>query len=288
MRPQERALFFFSEFLQKLGLAPDEVRLLRHDARGEAAWRRGGATAFGCFASFQKRRPSPFLGVTLACHFLPGPTLPNGNASALFLGITRILDQWRWDETRLPVLQDEDVLKTEEGREDIDAFDLVWLEEGADYCERLLVQWGTPASTRAWSQWANRGEKQIVELRLSPQEDPFPGFANLNARIRDLPRWPIAWVTALEAVRGVYLLVADTGEQYVGSAAGLDGFMGRWRQYAANGHGGNVLLRARGHEDYAVSILEVASPDMSQSDIIARESFWKLKLGARAHGLNAN
>lgn len=57
--------------------------------------------------------------------------------------------------------------------------------------------------------------------------------------------------------------------------------MGRWRAYMANGHGGNLLLRQRGHQDYTVSILEVASPDMSRDDILAREGFWKDKLGAR-------
>jgi hypothetical protein len=55
-----------------------------------------------------------------------------------------------------------------------------------------------------------------------------------------------------------------------------------------NGHGGNVLLRRNGQRDYTVSILEVASPDMAQHDILDREAFWKNKLGARAHGLNAN
>jgi hypothetical protein len=37
-----------------------------------------------------------------------------------------------------------------------------------------------------------------------------------------------------------------------------------------------------------VTILEIASPDMSPRDILLREAFWKAKLGARAHGLNAN
>jgi hypothetical protein len=58
--------------------------------------------------------------------------------------------------------------------------------------------------------------------------------------------------------------------------------------YAANGHGGNVMLRERRHRDYTVSILEVASPDMSREDILAREVHWKGKLGSRAHGLNIN
>ncbi|SDL62959.1 hypothetical protein SAMN04488026_10993 [Aliiruegeria lutimaris] len=64
--------------------------------------------------------------------------------------------------------------------------------------------------------------------------------------------------------------------------------MGRWSSYAANGHGGNRLLMERPRVNYAVSILEVASPDMSASDIIHREAAWKTKLGSRSHGLNAN
>ena len=64
--------------------------------------------------------------------------------------------------------------------------------------------------------------------------------------------------------------------------------MGRWRAYAMNGHGGNQLLLNRERSNFSVSILEVASPDMSARDIIERESAWKNKLGSRSHGLNAN
>ena len=64
--------------------------------------------------------------------------------------------------------------------------------------------------------------------------------------------------------------------------------MARWDEYAANGHGGNQLLQRRGQANYAVSILEVASSEMSPDEIIGRESVWKDKLGSRAHGLNAN
>ena len=67
-----------------------------------------------------------------------------------------------------------------------------------------------------------------------------------------------------------------------------DGFLGRWANYAAKGHGGNVLLRRCGYRDYLVSILEIASTDMGLGDILAREQHWKTKLGARVHGLNLN
>lgn len=119
---------------------------------------------------------------------------------------------------------------------------------------------------------------------------PFPGFGGLRERVGSLAGLPQSWRAALESVRGVYLLVTDGGQQYVGSAYGADGFLGRWRHYAANRHGGNreLMKLDTALRDYQVSILEVASPEMSAADIIAREGAWKEKLGARAHGLNAN
>ncbi len=279
-------MFEFTEFLMKNDLDPAGVRLLRHDARGVAAWRRGGAHAFGCFASFQRRTPPPYGGVEVACHFLPDANLPDGTLTALYIGTTRIVDSWAWDGERLPLIHDAEIIEGERGRENVDAFDLEWLEQGNEYSERLLINWGQGG--RAWSQWADRRPKSILEIRLQAQEPPFPGFSGFISRISDIPRFPQAWTGSLEGVRGVYLLITDDGEQYVGSAAGIDGFMGRWRQYLANGHGGNVLLREAGHQDYTMSILEVASPDMSLGDILMREASWKIKLGVRAHGLNGN
>lgn len=279
-------MFEFNEFLAKTGIDPERVRLLRHDVNGLAAWRRGGHQTFGCFASFQKRTTAPYGGADLACHFLPAPNFADGSMTALFIGVTRILDRWEWDGNRLPRLRDDAIITQETNFENVDAFDLEWLPDGADFAERIVINWGRGA--RAWSQWAHRNVKPILELRLQRQEPPFPGFAAFIARIGEIPTFPQSWVGALENVRGVYLLVTDSGEQYVGSATGADGFIGRWRQYLGNGHGGNVLLRAAGHRDYTVTILDLASPDMALEDILAREAFWKAKLGARAHGLNAN
>lgn len=281
-------VFCFHEFLEKVGFEPEKMRLLRHDSRGLAAWRTGGSTTLGCFASFQRKNPAPYAGVQIACHFLPGPVLRDGDVTALFVGTTRILDQWSWDGLRLPRLQDPAVIEGERNKADLDAFDLEWVDAGRDFSERLLIRWGAPASARAWSQWADRNPKEIVEIRLDPREPPFPGFSAFISRIRELNILPVSWQSALGSVRGIYLLVSDDGEQYVGSASGSDGFMGRWRNYMANGHGSNLLLQRRGHHDYTVSILQIASPDMSHEDILAREAFWKDKLGARAHGLNAN
>lgn len=280
-------MFEFNDVLTRANLNPARIRLLRHDAQGEAAWRRGGFEAFGCYASFQTQANSPYRGeMDLACHFLPSAALANGVQTALFVGATRILDRWPWDEQRLPRIQDEAIINSERGQAEVEAFDLEWVDFARQYSERILINWG--AGVRSWSQWSGRHRKDILELRLHAQEPRFPGFSAFQSRISQLPLFPLPWVGALTSVRGVYLLVSDNGEQYVGSAFGVDGFLGRWRTYQGNGHGGNILLRARGHQDYAVSILEIASPDMAHTDVLAREAFWKDKLGIRAHGLNAN
>lgn len=163
-----------------------------------------------------------------------------------------------------------------------------WCRACSTYAERILIAWGP--GTRSWSQWADRRHKPILELHLDAREAPFPGFGGFRERISSLSGLPQSWRAALENVRGVYLLVTEQGQQYVGSAYGADGFFGRWRQYAANGHGGNRELMDLDldQRDYQVSILEVASPEMSAADIIAKEDAWKEKLGARAHGLNVN
>lgn len=145
-------MFYFHEFLARLDLDPEETRLLRHDHRGLAAWGRGGFEKFGCFASFQRRNPSPYSGAQLACHFIPGPTLADGDTTGLFIGITRINDRWNWDGGRMPAMQDPEIIESERDRRDVDAFDLEWLESSLAHSERILVRWGPPAAARAWSQ----------------------------------------------------------------------------------------------------------------------------------------
>jgi hypothetical protein len=80
-----------------------------------------------------------------------------------------------------------------------------------------------------------------------------------------------------------------TGAQYVGSATGSDGFLGRWRGYS-DGHGGNVALRELGHgaEEFDVRILETVGSAATVQDVYDLESLWKEKSGSRVQGLNRN
>jgi hypothetical protein len=282
--------FFFNDLLLKLNLDPGVIRLVRHDSRGLQIWQQHQREGFGCFASFQnKGRSSPYLGVSLVCHFVPGRVSSDGYQTAMFIGFTQILDSWEFDGLRLPRLQHASVIDGElENIGNVQAFDLEWLEVGEHFAERLWIKWGTPSSTRSWSQWADRNQKEIIELRQIAHEPPFPGFGDFSIELESLSSIPHSWQIALRSVKGVYLLVAPDGQQYVGSASGEDGFFGRWLSYAANGHGGNKKMRMANHSNYRVSILEVSSSQHSDNDIIHREMLWKNKLGSRVFGLNAN
>ncbi|MEQ9110186.1 MAG: hypothetical protein RIF37_02780 [Rhodospirillaceae bacterium] len=84
----------------------------------------------------------------------------------------------------------------------------------------------------AWHQWLEKS-KPIIELRAVPYEIAFPGFADFSATVEELSLLPLSWQNSLSSAQGVYLLVCpNTGEQYVGSATGTGGFMGRWNAYA--------------------------------------------------------
>jgi hypothetical protein len=129
-----------------------------------------------------------------------------------------------------------------------------------------------------------------VEIRRTVEDPPFPGFAQFIWQLHEVGSLPTAWTEALRSSRGVYLLVdRETGAQYVGSATGADGFIGRWRMYV-NGHGGNVALRELAHpaERYQVCVLETAGSAATSDEVFALESRWKGKLGSRVTGLNRN
>lgn len=133
------------------------------------------------------------------------------------------------------------------------------------------------------------------------QGEVFPGVDRIHHGFRDmevvfehgLPDWK----SALSAAKGVYLIVdEETGLQYVGSAAGEDGFWGRWSQYMLTLHGGNKMLAALVRKEgadalkgrFRYSILEVTGSALTMEQVVDRESSWKEKLGSRAFGLNAN
>ena len=273
--------FTIDELLERRGVSGRHTRLVRHDKRGLIEWKRS-VEHFDHWVSYQRNdNRSPYNHARTAIQFVP-----ESSNHAVFVGAHDIGDSWAPSDnsTRRPSLFHEggDYV----GKDSHRVYDLDRRSGLEDLVGRVVIDWGS--STRSWSQWMGKG-KPIVEIRASAAEEQFPGFSRIVLRVEDVPLIPSAWQGALASVGGIYLLVCNaTGEQYVGSAFGDGGFLGRWTSYASNGHGGNKLLISRRSTDYSVSILEIASPDMAMADIIRRETAWKRKLGSRAHGLNAN
>jgi hypothetical protein len=157
----------------------------------------------------------------------------------------------------------------------------------ADFGGRLLIDWGI--GFRSWIQRADRQEKPIVELRKEFKEPIFPGFSSFMCLLSAVDTLPQSWLVALASTRGIYLLTCPrTKEQYVGSATGAMGFVGRWRDYALSGHGGNIALKGRDASDYQISILETVGSSATEAEVSGLETRWKNKLQSREMGLNRN
>ena len=143
--------------------------------------------------------------------------------------------------------------------------------------------------TRKSTERADLQNKVISELHPDEAEQPFPGLMELVMPLSSLMASPPSWIASLSEARGVYLLACPrTGELYIGSATGSEGFWQRWTIYGANGHGGNVALIGRDPSDWIVSILQVAGSADTSDDILAMEGLWKRKLQSQTFGLNRN
>ena len=140
---------------------------------------------------------------------------------------------------------------------------------------------------------------QIFEYKYTGEI--FPGFDKINHHFYDLENifkmGKSDWKTALENVKGVYLLTdKETGKYYIGSAYGDAGIWSRWEQYINTYHGWNnqmvSLVNKKGKkyikDNFKFSILEIHGMYVSDEQIIERESYWKDKLMTRIHGYNSN
>lgn len=164
---------------------------------------------------------------------------------------------------------------------------------------RLVIDWGKAALS--WHQWLDGKEKKIIEILPMGYVNEFPGYLNFVLSYKELkkiienPDANSKWHQMLSAVAGVYLIIdSQTGKQYIGSAYGKEGILGRWKTYAKCGGGENKQLELLlvDDPDYAenfrFSILQTVSASLTKTEVINVENLYKVKLGSRAFGLNSN
>ena len=276
--------FRFNMLLEEAGIAPSDVRLLRHQPKVGSkslldVWRTN-RPLFESFQSEQDATKRAHLDARYWACFVG-----TWDGRTVFTGIYGI---------GAPTLMSEDIVSpisnNLEAAGTVHRYPCERLDCLAAYEGKLYVDWGGGASgKRAWIQRANTQNKVVSELHLASTEMPFPGLMELTQPLSTLSDVPSSWILQLSPAKGVYLLTCpDDGSQYVGSATGNGGFWSRWSEYRRNGHGGNVALKERGPRDYIVSVLQVAGSKDTDDDILASEARWKKKLQARMFGLSRN
>ena len=176
-------------------------------------------------------------------------------------------------------------------------FDLTPVDDLAEYEGRLVIDWG--GGTRAWHQKGTT-EKPIISIQAD-RKKVFSGFENLILsydelkEIIDNPTIYDAWHTALSSVNAVYLIVdKETGKQYVGSAYGQGGLLGRWSCYVHSLHGNNKMIKdlicayPNRYQHFQFSILQILPKTATDEEVIQAESLYKKKLLSKRFGLNDN
>lgn len=183
------------------------------------------------------------------------------------------------------------------------AFDGVELDEYKKYFGRVIVKYHNKSKSMC-RYFTTICDELIVNQILPYSFDgyDFPGYDNVRLSYEQLSliisQHKRDWVSALENQKAVYLITDNkTGKLYVGSATSANGMLlQRWSEYAANGHGGNILLKKLVDEqgfdyiknNFQYSILENYNAKVDASIIFKRESWWKETLQSRNFGYNAN
>ena len=276
------------EILRMRGLDTEaQIKLVRHqDDRYDLA----DLHSKGLIEVYQSYQQKPIFH---NCEYIVS-FLGSDYGQASFVGVYRVNGHRPASEVPLPA---DSPFKRYEGSEK-HYYDLEGVPGFEDLRDRVVIDWG--GSPLAWHQWL--AQKQILEILPAGYVTPFPGYLEVNLpydQLVKIMRNKSAnrdWHLLLAAVAGVYLILdMETGLQYVGSAYGDTGILGRWKVYAKQPHGGNVKLRAllqdRG-PDYArnfrFSILHTLPRSSTKEHVIAWESKFKQKLGCKAFGLNSN
>lgn len=188
-------------------------------------------------------------------------------------------------------------------------YDLELLDRYSEFIKRLIIKLEQPVGRDLYLRnYANLQESKlnpsIYELAPDTKLGTFPGYQNIRLKHHELQRIIAndepSWRDALSSVKGVYVITdLSDGRLYVGSASGeANGLWQRWSGYAhlKNLTGGNAELDhirvslgdAHIVGNFQYSILEIFDPKTKAETILQRESFWKLALDSRGHGMNRN
>lgn len=280
------AILYFSDVLKKAGLDPAKVKLIRH-----ALTDKGFKSCYdkNMVLEYTRQQKSGFSkNYDYWCVFISG----KGTLAKLFACYkvgNSVPDT--------PDVMPKDFPHPEWFQGENAYYDLEHVDLLKDFEGRLTIDWGN--SARMWHQKGTT-EKPIVAIQAD-EKKVFSGFENLILTYDELkeivenPTIYEAWHTALSSVNAIYLIVdQETGKQYVGSAYGKDGLLGRWSCYVNSLHGNNKLMKElicaypERYHHFQFSILQILPKTVTDDEVIQTESLYKKKLLTIPFGMNDN
>ena len=280
------AILYFSDVLRKVGLDSAKVKLIRH-----ALTDKGFKSCYdkNMVLEYTRQQKSGFSkNYDYWCVFISG----KGTLAKLF-ACYRVGNSVPDTPDAMP----KDFPHPEWFQGENAYFDLEHIDLLKDYEGRLTIDWGN--SARMWHQKGTTG-KPIVAIQAD-EKKVFSGFENLILTYDELkeivenPTIYEAWHTALSSVNAIYLIVdQETGKQYVGSAYGKDGLLGRWSCYVNSLHGNNKLMKElicaypERYHHFQFSILQILPKTATDDEVIQTESLYKKKLLTIPFGMNDN
>lgn len=280
------ALFVFADVLEKAGLDPAKVKLIRHSLADEGFKRCYCAGMVREYTAHQK------VGFSKGYNYWAVFIGEKGNYARLY-GVYKV----GGSVSDTPDIKPAGYPDEEEFNGENAYFDLQKVSILQEYEGRMVIDWGQ--SARMWHQKGTT-EKAIVAID-SVDKQPFVGYEKviltydkLKEIVEDDINYEL-WQAALSNVKGVYLILdTASGKQYVGSAYGDRGILGRWECYVNSFHGNNKLMKEticaypERYKYFRFSILQIFSKSTMDSLIVHAESQWKEKLGTIDFGMNDN
>lgn len=282
------SILCFSDILQKVGLDPAKVKLIRHSLRDKgfkACYEANMVFEYTCHQKADFSKNYEYWVVFIS----------DRSTLAKLFACYRAGDCVLDTPDNVPVGFPEIEAVEFQGKSAY--FDLEYIDLLKDYENRLIIDWGKSAIS-----WHQKGtiEKPIVAIQTDAKK-VFSGFEDLILtydELKDIVENPTiyeAWHTALSSVNAIYLIVDQkSGQQYVGSAYGNDGLLGRWSCYVSSLHGNNKLMKElicncpERYRYFQFSVLQILPKTITDHEVIHLESLYKKKLLSIPFGLNDN
>ena len=282
------ALLFFSDILEKAGIDPKTVKLIRHsltDKTFKDCYEAKKVYEYTCHQKKEFSKGYEYWAIFIS----------DSGTLAKFYAIYKVGESIPDTRDNMPIGLPEKEVSNYNGEYAI--FNLTKVDNLDEVEGKLIIEWGN--SARMWNQKGTT-EKPVVSIQPD-EKKVFMGFENLIIKYDDLKeiidnsKIYESWHTALKSVNAIYLIVdTETGKQYVGSAYGQDGLLGRWSDYVKTHHGNNKEMKQlicdhpERYHAFQFSILQILPKSVTGEGVIEIETLWKNKLLSKQFGMNEN